>query len=256
MDVATNLRQSEILAALRRAGGSLRIQSLASELSVSDETVRRNIRRLVDDGLVDRVHGGARLTAEVVEGDIQVRLQESPEAKRRIAACVAKMVEDGMSLFLDVGSTTAFIADALRDHRKLTVVTNSVAVAAKLATRNGNRIFFAGGELRAHDGGSFGPEALAFVENFHTDLAILSVTGICAERGFLLYDLAEARFARAILGRTSRSIMAADHRKFSRIAPVSLGDPKQVSVIVTDAQPPVSLRMAAQEWGCTITVAP
>lgn len=256
MDAATNHRQSEILAALRRAGGSLRIQSIASALEVSDETVRRNLRRLVEGGLVEKTHGGARLIEHVTEGDIQSRMLESPEAKRRIAACVAGMVEDGTSLFLDVGSTTAFIADALREHRQLTIVTNSVAVAHKLATRNGNRMFFAGGELRDHDGGSFGPEALAFVENFNTDLAILSATGISAERGFMLFDLAEARFARAILKRAARSIVAADNRKFSRIAPVSLGDPRQVSMIVCDAPPPEGIAAAARIWGTTIRVAP
>lgn len=251
-----NHRQSEIIAALRRAGGSSRIQSIAAELDVSDETIRRNIRKLVEAGLVDRLHGGARLVEEVTEADIQSRLLDSPDAKRRIASCVASMVEDGTSLFLDVGSTTAFIADALRDRHNLSIVTNSVAVAYKLATRNSNRVFFASGELRAHDGGSFGPEALAFVENFNTDLAIMSATGITADRGFLLYDLAEARFARAIMQRAVRTIVAADSRKFSRTAPVTLGDPSKVSMIVTDEYPPEDIQTAAMDWECAIRVAP
>lgn len=255
-DASTNHRQSEILQALRRAGGSLRIQSLAAELEVTDETVRRNIKRLAEDGLVEKLHGGVRLVDDSDEGDFQTRLQDSPDAKRRIAGCVAGMVADGSSLFLDVGSTTAFIADALRDHRRLTVVTNSVVVAYKLATRNGNRVYFAGGELRAQDGGSFGPDATAFVENFSPDLAILSTTGLSAAHGFMLFDLAEARLARLVLTRATRTIVAADSRKFNRIAPVTLGDPQRVRMLVTEAAPPADIAAAAAEWGMEIRIAP
>lgn len=256
METAATHRQGEILAALRRAGGSARIQALATALAVTDETVRRNIRRLEAEGLVEKLHGGARLTEPVAEGDLQSRVREQPEAKRRIADCVAGLIPDGASLFLDVGSTTAFIADALRDHRTLTVVTNSVTVAAKLATRNGNRVFFAGGELRAHDGGSFGVDALQFIANFQTDFAVMSATAINAEQGFLLFDLEEARFARAIMAQARSTIVAADSRKFGRSAPIVVGDPARVSVLVTDDSPPAAVIEAAKHWGTRIKLAP
>ncbi|MDQ1848871.1 DeoR/GlpR family DNA-binding transcription regulator [Gemmobacter fulvus] len=256
METAATHRQGEILAALRRAGGSARIQALATALAVTDETVRRNIRRLEAEGLVEKLHGGARLTEPVAEGDLQSRVREQPEAKRRIADCVAGLIPDGASLFLDVGSTTAFIADALRDHRTLTVVTNSVTVAAKLATRNGNRVFFAGGELRAHDGGSFGVDALQFIANFQTDFAVMSATAINAEQGFLLFDLEEARFARAIMAQARSTIVAADSRKFGRSAPIVVGDPARVSVLVTDDSPPTAVIEAAKHWGTRIKLAP
>ena len=82
------------------------------------------------------------------------------------------MIPNESSLFLDIGSTTAYIADALRGHRKLVVVTNSVYVAYRLSMRNENRVFVAGGELRSEDGGVFGADAMAFVANFRTDFAI------------------------------------------------------------------------------------
>jgi len=254
-DPLPNHRQSEILDALRRAGGSARIQSLASALEVSDETIRRNIRRLAEDGLVEKLHGGARLVERVDEADLATRLLENTGGKRRIADHVAGLVPDGAALFLDVGSTTSFIADALAGHQRLTVFTNSVVVAAKLATRNRNRVYFAGGELRAHDGGAFGPEALALLDYAAPDLAILSATGICPDRGFLLADLAEARLARAMIARAGRAILAADSRKFHRIAPVSLGDPAGVSLLVCDSAPPPDIRAAARAWGTEIQVA-
>ncbi len=255
METAGNHRQGEILAALRRAGGSARIGALAATLQVTDETVRRNIRRLEAEGLVEKVHGGARLTEPAAEGDLPARIAEQPEAKRRIAECVAGLIPDGASLFLDVGSTTTFIADALRDHRTLTVITNSVTVAAKLATRNGNRLFFAGGELRAHDGGCFGPEVLRFIAGFHTDFAVMSATAISAERGFMLYDLDEARIARAMMAQAAATIVAADSRKFDRTAPVLVGDPAGVGLLVTDDTPPPAIAEAARLWGTRIKIA-
>lgn len=254
-DFASNHRQAEILDALRRAGGTARIQNLASQLDVSDETIRRNIRRLAAEGVVEKLHGGARLVERVIEGDLQTRLQEYAGPKRRIAEKVASLIDDGTSIFLDVGSTTSFIADALQSHKGLTIVTNSIAVAYRLSTRNDNRVFFAGGELRPTDGGTFGPEALQFLNFFRMDIAVISASGICPRRGFLLSDLSEARFTRAMLDRSSRCIVATDQRKFHRIAPITLGDPMDVDMLVCDAEPPSDILAAAEIWGTTICVA-
>lgn len=248
-------RQQEILDALRRAGGSLRVHRLAAELEVSEETVRRNLKRLAEAGHVEKMHGGARLAEEGGEGDFQHRLRIATGAKQRIARHVAAQISDGSSLFLDVGSTTSYIADALRDHSDLLVVTNSVSVAYKLATRGGNRVYMAGGALRAHDGGAFGAEALAFARNFKTDLAVLSTAGITAEGGFMLFDLEEANFSRAIIQGATRPMVAADSAKFGRAAPIALCDPALIDTLVTDAPPPADLAAAAANWGLNIEVA-
>ncbi|MCZ4352461.1 DeoR/GlpR family DNA-binding transcription regulator [Roseovarius aestuarii] len=253
--VHPNHRQQEILDALRRAGGSLRVQRLAADLDVSEETVRRNLKRLSDAGLVEKMHGGACLVGQSSEGDFQERLRRAPEAKQCIARHVAAQIRDGSSLFLDVGSTTSYIADALGDHKDLMVVTNSVSVAHKLAMRGGNRVYMAGGALRAHDGGAFGAEALRFANNFNTDLAVLSIAGINADAGFMLHDLEEAEFSRAILNNATRRMVAADSAKMGREAPITLCDPTLIDVLVTDIAPPASLASAAKLWNTTIEVA-
>ena len=250
-----NHREGEIVEVLRRAGGAARIAVIANALDVSEETVRRNIRRLADDALVEKVHGGARLLDADIESGFWQRMDENTGPKRRIAARVAEMIGDGASLFLDVGSTTAFIAEALRGHRRLLVVTNSVVVAHKLATRNDNRVFMAGGELRAHDGGAFGADALAFVNRFRVEYAILSAAAINARNGFMLYDLEEAEFSRTIMSRASRRIIAADASKFGRSAPISVGNPEDVDVLVTDAPPPTPLTLAAKQWAVEVVLA-
>ncbi len=233
----TNHREREILDAIRLAGGGCRVQFLAERLNVTKETIRRNIKSLAAGGHVRKVHGGVHLSDVQNEQSFQRRMEENPDAKRVIAAKVADMVQDGDSVFLDIGSTTAYIAMALRNHKNLFVVTNSLSVAHTLATRNNNRIFLAGGELRAHDGGAFGVEAANFVRRFNVQYAIFSVAGINGDSGFMLFDVEEAEFSREVVARAQTCIIAADSDKFNRRAPVILEDPSSFDLLVTDRQP-------------------
>src|SRR3546814_7094142 len=174
----------------------------------------------------------------VQEAPFAQRMDENPDAKRLIAGQVARMIKNGDSLILDIGSTTAYVARALRGHHDLFVVTNSLAVAQLLATRNNNRVFMAGGELRAHDAGAFGREAITFVRPFSVQHAVLSAAAIDAETGFMLFDLPEAEFSRQIIQRAGPSILVADATKFGRHAPVRVEAPGVIANIVTDPRQP------------------
>jgi DeoR family glycerol-3-phosphate regulon repressor len=257
MDPYPNHTQQQILNELRKAGGRLRISSIAEALAVSGETVRRNVKRLAEMGVVEKSHGSVRLfeESEQEEGTLHERLNLNPEGKREIARYVAQMVPNDSSLFLDIGSTTAYIADALRGHSKLLIVTNSIYVAYRLSMRNDNRIFMAGGELRSRDGGVFGTDAMEFTANFHTDFAILSAAGVDPRKGLTLFDLEEAKFSRHIMDNSGKRIMACDASKFGREAPVTIGRPALVDHLVTDASPPQSIVEAANEWGIAVHVA-
>ncbi len=257
MDPYPNHTQQQILSELRKAGGRSRISSIAEALAVSGETVRRNVKRLAQMGAVEKSHGSVRLfeNHEQEEGTLQERLNLDQDGKRKIARYVAQMIPNDSSLFLDIGSTTAYIADALRGHSKLLIVTNSIYVAYRLSMRNDNRIFMAGGELRARDGGVFGSDAMEFTSNFHTDFAILSAAGVDPRKGFTLFDLEEAKFSRHIMDNSDKRIMACDASKFGREAPVTIGRPGLVDHLVTDAPPPPGIQEAASEWGIAVHVA-
>jgi len=230
-------RESEILDALKVAG-SCRILELAQRLGVTEETIRRNVKKLAAQGLVRKLHGGVELAEPVQEPSFAHRMGENPAAKMRVAQALAGLIRNGESIILDIGSTTAFVARALRAHRNLMVVTNSLAVAQTLACRNNNRVFLAGGELRSHDAGAFGREAHDYIRQFRVDYAVLSAAAINAREGFLLFDMQEAEFSRAVIERAARSIVAADATKFGRAAPIRLTDPEQIDTLVTDAPPP------------------
>lgn len=233
-------RERQLLDLLRQTGSG-RVQDLSRRLAVTEETVRRNIRRLESQGLVTKVHGGVYLRGWVAEASFAQRFGENPQAKQVIARRLAGMIGDGSSLFLDVGSTTAYVAQALRGHRNLFVVTNSLAVAQALSGSPENRVFMAGGELRSHDGGAFGPEALAFVRQFRVDLAVLSAAAVDAEAGFMLHDMREAEFSREIIRCAAASIIAADATKFGRSAPIRIADPGAIGTLVTDRAPPADI---------------
>lgn len=225
-----------ILAHLTKAG-SARILDLAAALRVTDETIRRAVVRLEAQGAVTRVHGGVQVRDWASEPGFALRYALNPGAKRAIANRTAALIPDGASLFLDVGSTTAYVAQALRARRELLVVTNSLSVAQALTGINGTRVFMAGGELRAHDGGAFGAEALAFVRQFRVSHAILSVAAVDARSGFLLHDLRETEFSRAIIDAAEEAIVVADATKFDASAPICIAPPDRFRRLVTDAAP-------------------
>lgn len=242
--IHSNQREQEILHELRLAGGNCRIGYLAERLGVSGETIRRNIKTLKAMGLVQKVHGGVILINDLTltEQPFQARMDKNAEAKQTLAATVAAKIKNGDSLFLDIGSTTAYVARALQNHRDLYVVTNSVAVAASLASRNNNRVFQAGGELRPHDGGAFGLDAINFIRRFNLQYAILSAGAINAETGFMLHDIQEADLSYEAATRAQTRIIVADGDKFGRRAPIAVRDAGVFDLLVTDKQPPPDIQ--------------
>lgn len=252
-----NHREQEILREIRLAGGSCRVGYLAERLGVSDETVRRNVRALETKAQVRKVHGGVLLSEDLTltEQPFQTRMRRNASAKRRIAAKLAEIVQDGDSLFLDIGSTTAYAAQALAGHRNLYVVTNSLAVANTLATINGNRVFFAGGELRPHDGGSFGQDAIRFIRRFNVQYAVFSAGAINGEIGFMLHDIQEADLSREAAGRAQTRIVLTDSEKFGRRAPIAVAGPSEFDLLITDARPPASIANMLEQHDISLVLA-
>ena len=127
--------QSAILDALRVTGRES-VTALAERLNVSDETVRRHLKDLVEQGAVHRVHGGVVLAGALAEPPFSRRMKDRIAAKRAIGKTVAERVMDGMTLLIDSGSTTTYVAEALQHKTGLTVVTNSIEVARTLLGRS------------------------------------------------------------------------------------------------------------------------
>ena len=246
-------RQSEILQLLD-GRGLLPVAEVAGLLGVSAETVRRDIRALVDAGAAVRSHGAVGLAGQTGEAPFDRRMRENAAAKRAIARAVAAGIGDGASVMLDTGTTTSFIARELLRHRRLTVVTNSSDIARTLATVNGNRVFMAGGELRRDSGASLGASALDFVRGFSVEHAIISAGAVDAA-GVMDFDLQEAEFARAVLACGGRRIVATDAAKFGRRGVVRVTGFAGVDQVVTEAPPSADLVAAMTAAGARLVLA-
>lgn len=248
-------RELELVEALHRLGGSARSAELAKALDVSEETVRRTIKALSKAGVLERMYGGAHLTGPRIASGFMHRIAKHPEEKRAIATAVAARVHDGMTLFLDVGSTTAFVAEKLRDRTGLTVATNSIGVAQVLANHNGNQVHLLGGEMQTDERGTFGPVTEAQARRFAFDLAILSTDALSPAHGFLCLNAAEASLAAIVAEHAAQVLVALDHHKFDQTAPHRAVPPAGVDAIVTDRMPPAALEQAMGAWGIDIHLA-
>ncbi|MBL4766932.1 MAG: DeoR/GlpR transcriptional regulator [Rhodobacteraceae bacterium] len=248
----SNHREVEVLDALRRLGGAARNANLADLLGVSEETIRRTTKALAKSDLVRRVHGGSYLVDAEAGAGVFSRLGLRSGEKSRIAMTAANLIPDGACVFLDVGSTSTFVAQSLSGRTNLTIVTNSLNVAQSLANSEGCRVFLAGGELRRTEWGAFGADTIRFLESFRFDVAILSVDGINIEGGFLLTGHEEAAVSRAVVSRTVLTIVVADHQKFNKQAPMVLCAPQSVDVVVTDQPLSADFAQCFQAWGVAL----
>lgn len=230
-------RQSEILKTVQ-SKGTCSIAELAQALGVSGETIRRNLKPLSDQGLVLRLHGGVALPDSLHEAPFPKRMHENAEAKHRIAEIVAEEIQDGDTLILDCGSTTAFIARALRGRKNLVAVTNSAEIARTLATNETNRVFMAGGELRSDDTASLGTSSLDFVRQFQVRHAVLSVGGVATDGSLMVFHPEEAEFSRVVMGCAENVIVAADHSKFLGQGLVRICGAERINMLVTDQEIP------------------
>ncbi len=247
----TNHREVEVLDALRQLGGSARNANLADLLGVSEETIRRTTKSLAKADMVRRVHGGSYLPDSGAGDGVFSRLGLRQGEKGRIGAAAVALIPDGACVFLDVGSTTAFVAQALNARQGLDVVTNSLNAAQALAEKSGNRVYVAGGQLRRDEWGMFGSDTIEFIQSFSLDVAILSVDAIDARRGFLLRGAEEAAVARAAIAQAGQSIVVADHQKFGQKAPLVVCRPGDIDVVVSDQPLGSDMAQSFRDWGIT-----
>ncbi len=245
-------RQNEILAAVK-SSGACSIIDLAAQLKVSDETIRRNIKPLVSEGLVEKVHGGIVLNQnQEPEPPFERRMNEHVEEKKLISVLLSEIIKDGDSIMLDTGSTTAYVARALSGHQNLSVVTNCTEIARTLARGSTNRVHICGGALRPDDWATFGSSAISFVRQFHVSYAILSIGGVTDSGEFMDYHLEEAEFSRAVIGQARKTIVVADHTKFGSRNFVKVCDFEQVDIVISDRLPPADIMSRFKESSTSV----
>lgn len=233
---ALSKRQADILQVVREHG-SRSIGELADALQVTTETIRRNIKPLIDEGLVSKFHGGVMLPQRTEEPPFQRRMHENREAKQQAAKLAAKLIHNGDSIMLDTGATTAYVAQALENHTNLFVVTNCAQISWLLAPRGGNRVFMVGGELRGDDAAAFGSAALTFIRQFKVKYGVLSIGGISMSGELMDFHYCEAEFSRGVMEQAEEVWVVADSSKLGREAPIKVCDLSAIDRILTNEKP-------------------
>lgn len=233
-----NPRQLTLLTVVH-AQGSVTVEQLAEELGVTLQTVRRDVQRLADEGLLARFHGGVRVPSSTVENIAhQQRESLNAEGKARIARAVAAAVPNDCSLILNIGTTTEAIARALRHHTGLRVITNNLNVASILSTNPHSEVIVVGGVVRGRDQGIVGEAAVDFLRQFKVDIAVIGISGIEADGSLRDYDYREVKVSQTIISHSREVWLAADISKFNRPAMVEVGHLSQIQRLFTDAPPP------------------
>ena len=250
-----NPRQLQLLAHVRQHH-SASVERLAEALGVTLQTVRRDVQRLAEEGLLTRFHGGVRVPSSTVENLAhQQRETLNAEGKARIAQAVAAQVPHDCSLILNIGTTTEAIARALMHHRGLRVLTNNLNVAAILSGNPDCEVIVAGGVVRARDHGIVGEAAVDFIRQFRVDIALIGISGMEADGTLRDFDLREVKVAQTIIAQAREVWLAADHTKFNRPAMVELATLAQIDRLFTDAAPPEPFPALLQDAQVQCTVA-
>ena len=233
-----NPRQLTLLAVVQ-SQGSATVEQLADKLGVTLQTVRRDVQRLADEGMLTRFHGGVRAPGSTVENLAhQQRESLHAEGKARIARSIAAAVPNDCSLILNIGTTTEAIARALLRHAGLRVITNNLNVASILSANPRSEVIVVGGVVRGRDQGIVGEAAVDFIRQFKVDIALIGISGIEADGSLRDYDYREVKVSQTIMAHAREVWLAADISKFNRPAMVEVGRLSQIDRLFTDAAPP------------------
>ena len=234
---------------IARSQGVVHVAALASLFNVSEQSIRRDLSKLAQTGMLNRMHGGATLADSVANIAYRARCQMAAPAKRSIAEKAATLIPNDCALFINIGSTTEALARCLVQHRGLLVITNNINIANILMPFTGTRLVIAGGSVRREDGGIVGEMVEDAISRHKTDIAVIGVSAIDRDGALLDYDHREVRITRAIIKNSRRVMLLADAMKFSRRAPVRIGDIGDIDILVTDRPPPLPRRR-----GCRVVV--
>jgi DeoR family fructose operon transcriptional repressor len=227
-------RQRQILVRAR-ADGRVEVGTLASDLSVAEETVRRDLRELVDRGVLQRVHGGAYpVESAGFESDIAHRSTSLVGEKRRIAAAAAGLLHGAETIYIDEGVTPQFVAEAVRPDGPITVVTSSLLAAGSLAESPQVTVLLLGGRVRGRTLATVDHWAMRMLGDLVIDLAFLGANGISRDHGLTTPDPAVAAIKAAVVARSRRRVFVGLHTKFGVSSFCRFAEIADFEALVTD----------------------
>ncbi|EPC4043920.1 DeoR/GlpR family DNA-binding transcription regulator [Enterobacter mori] len=246
----TSQRKQLILEKLE-AEGQVQSTALSVHFSVSEDTIRRDLRELAAEGRLQRVHGGA-LPASSAVVPFAERKTVKMDAKKNVARKGAQLISAGQVVIIDGGTTTAELITFLPSDLQITVVTHSPSIALGLVEHPLIDVILIGGRLYKHSIVTVGAAAIEGIGNIHADLFFMGVTGIHPEAGLTTGDFEEACIKRAFSGRAAETIVLASPEKINTASSFAIGDVSLANTMVVEEGTDRAWINAITEKGVTI----
>ena len=228
----TTHRKQQILSILKK-NGQVVAKEVSQAMGLSEDTIRRDLRELAQEGLLQRVHGGA-LPASPAMADFAGRELLRHEGKVAIGIAAAAMVQTGQVVILDGGTTSREIARHLSSDLQATVVTHSPTIALELVNHPSIEVILIGGRLFKHSVVSIGAATIAAISEIHADTFFMGVTGVHAYAGLTTGDYEEAAVKRALSHAAADTIVLASTEKLNAASPYRVVGLDEVSGIITE----------------------
>jgi DeoR/GlpR family transcriptional regulator of sugar metabolism len=237
----------QLILEMVRANGAVSLRELARVVQTSEVTVRRDVRALEAEGLLDRRHGGAVLPGGFTrESGFPQKSHLATAEKTAIADLAAGLVTEGEAIVVGAGTTTQELARRLARVPGLTVVTNSLLVAQALAHANRVEVVMTGGTLRGSNYGLVGSGAEQSLQGLRVSRAFLSGAGLTAERGLSTSNMLAASVDRALVQSAAEIVVLADHTKLGADTMFQTVPTDLITHLVTD-EPPAEDERAGTE---------
>lgn len=246
----TSERKALIQKVLRQEG-RLVAKDFSQKLGVSEDTIRRDLRELAGEGLLQRVHGGA-LPASPAIADFGSREQVESFVKARLGQAAAQMIRPGQIVFLDGGTTNVQLARHLPRDLKAVIVTHSPSIAVELARHPSVEVELIGGRLFKHSIVAVGTTSAEAISQIRADLFFMGATGVHPETGVTTGDREEAAIKHLIARQSAETIVLATHEKLGAASPYRIMPLADIGTLVTVAGLPEEMRVVLKSAGVAL----
>ncbi len=235
---------------------SVTTERLEDMFEASPATIRRDLNKLYEKGLITRFRGGAMLARSPYghEPTLQEREVDNLQKKRVIAIKAADLVKEGEVIALDVGSTTIEMAKALRGRNNITVFTASLDIAAIFQNTN-VVVYLVGGVLRSKENCLGGPIARDVIRQYHFDKFFLGVAGVSEKSGLTDFGMDEVETKRAFIERSKEVITLCNSSKFGKVSFVTICKLFDIQHIITDEDIDPQMKTALTKKGIDLIIA-
>lgn len=235
----TRQRKRQILALLKRDGQVI-AKDVSRSMSVSEDTIRRDLRELAQEGLLQRVHGGA-LPSSPAMADFAGRESIATAGKAAIGRAAAQMIRPGQVVILDGGTTAREVARHLPLDLKAVIVTHSPTIALELVNHPNIEVILIGGRLFKHSVVAVGAAAMEGIAQVHADIYFMGVTGVHPKTGLTTGDFEEAAVKRALSHAAAETVVLASSEKLKAASPYAVVPLSEISAIITERNADPSL---------------